>query len=171
VFLIARTTQALARWDSAERRGKAREANSKGYPIVKFFEAIGHYEGSARIKNGPRDLHRQVDTQDFVFTEQEALSTRAVAPPPRKGLPAYAHANASQSRIHWINRTTREGIKTHCRRVFVNPTRKDTRHSTQRHVPLGETKPPASQCRSAPSTELEVRRRDICAEYASQAQQ
>jgi hypothetical protein len=50
--------------------GKAREANSKGYPIVKFFEEIGHYEGSARIKNGARDLHRQVDTQDFVFTKQ-----------------------------------------------------------------------------------------------------
>jgi DNA-binding MarR family transcriptional regulator len=66
---------------------------------------------------------------------------------------------------------TREGIKTHCRRVFVNPKRKDTRHSTQRHVPLGETKPPASQCRSAPSTELEVQRRDICAEHASQARQ
>jgi hypothetical protein len=49
--------------------GKAREANSKGYPIVKFFEEIGHYEGSARIKNGARD-HRQVDTQDFVFTKQ-----------------------------------------------------------------------------------------------------
>jgi hypothetical protein len=30
--------------------------------------------------------------------------------------------------------------------------REDTPHSAQRHVPLGETKPQATQCRSAPST-------------------
>jgi hypothetical protein len=82
----------------------------------------------------------------FVFTEQKALSTRAVAPPPRKGLPADPFENSSQSRIHRTDRQAREGIKTHCRRVFVNPTSKDTRHSVQRHVPLGKTIPQGRDC-------------------------
>jgi DNA-binding HxlR family transcriptional regulator len=39
--------------------GKARDANSKGHPVVKFLQETEHYEGGARLKNGPRDLHRQ----------------------------------------------------------------------------------------------------------------
>jgi DNA-binding HxlR family transcriptional regulator len=76
VFLIARTAHALARWDSVERRRKNAKANWKGYPIVTFLQETGLYEGSRRIKNGSRDLHRQVDTQGFVFAKRETLSAR-----------------------------------------------------------------------------------------------
>jgi hypothetical protein len=99
-----------------------------------------------KSKMVPPDLHRQVDTQDFVFAEGEALSTRAVAPPPRKRLPAYAYQNSSQSRIHRINRQARDEIEGHCCRVFLDPTGKDTHHSTQRYVPLGETTPQGREC-------------------------
>jgi hypothetical protein len=126
--------------------GKAREANSKGYPIVKFLQETGHYEGSARIKNGPRDLHRQVDSQGFVFAEREALSTGAVAPPRRKRLPADAYENPSQSRIHRINRQARDEVEGHCGRVFLDATGKDTHRSTQRYVPLGKTIPQRRDC-------------------------
>jgi hypothetical protein len=61
-----------------------------------------------RSKMGHPDFHRQVDTKDFVFAEGEALSTRAVAPPYQKRLPANADQNSSQSRIHRINRTARQ---------------------------------------------------------------
>ena len=71
--------------------GKARDANSKGHLVVKFLLETEHYEGGARLKKVTRDLHRQVDTQGFVFAEREALSTRAVAPPRRKRLPADAY--------------------------------------------------------------------------------
>jgi hypothetical protein len=141
VFLIARTAQALARWDSVERRRKNAKANWKGYPIVTFLQETGLYEGSRRIKNGSRDLHRQVDTQGFVFPEKEALSTRAVAPPRRKRLPADAYQNTSQSRIHRINRETRNAVEGHCGRVFLDATGKDTHRSTPRYVPLGKTIP------------------------------
>jgi hypothetical protein len=118
--------------------GKAREANSKGHPIVNFLQETGHYEDSARIKNGPRDLHRQVDTKGFAFAEREALSTRAVAPPRRKRLPADAYENSSQSRIHRTNRQARDEVAGHCGRVFFDATGKDTHRSTQRYVLLGK---------------------------------
>ena len=59
--------------------------------------------------------------------------------------------NASQPRIHWIDRAARDGIEAHCRRVFAHPAGKDTHHSAQRYVPLGETTPQARHCRSAPA--------------------
>jgi hypothetical protein len=40
--------------------------------MVKFLQETKHYEGCAKLKNGPRDLHRQVDTRGFVFAEREA---------------------------------------------------------------------------------------------------
>ena len=96
-------------------------------------------EDDATIENGPADLHRQVDTQDFVFIKTEVLSTRAVAPPSRERLAAYAYENPAQSRIHGINRPARDEIEDPCCRVFLDPIRKDIRHSTRRYVPLGET--------------------------------
>ena len=110
-----------------------------------FSQEARSHEDDERIENGSPDFHRQVDAQGFVFAEREALPTRAVAPATRKRLAADAYKNSSQSRIDRTNRQARDGSEDHCRRVFVNPTRKDTRHSAQRYVPLGETKPQASQ--------------------------
>ena len=111
--------------------------------MVKFLQETEHYEGCAKLKNGPRDLHRQVDNQGFVFAEREALSTRAVAPPRRKRLPADAYENSSQSRI---NRQARDEVEGHCGRVFLDATGKDTHRSTQRYVPLGKTIPQGRDC-------------------------
>ena len=68
----------------------------------------GTNEYEASVENGPPDLHRQVDTEDFVFSEREALSTRPIAPPARKRFPADAYQDSSQSRIRWISRPTRD---------------------------------------------------------------
>jgi hypothetical protein len=38
-------------------------------------------EYDASVETRPPDLHRPVDTEDFVFAEREALSTRPIAPP------------------------------------------------------------------------------------------
>src|SRR5580704_17434448 len=83
-----------------ERRGN----NLKGCPTEKASREARRHEDIARIENGSPDLHRQVDTQDFVFAEGTALPTREVSPSPRECLPAHAHQDASQSRIHGINR-------------------------------------------------------------------
>ena len=68
MFLIAPAARALARWNGAERQDR-REQNSQ-YLTQLFPREAGHDEyddHDATIENGFRDLHRQVDTQDFVF--------------------------------------------------------------------------------------------------------
>lgn len=50
-------------------------------------------------QSGLPDLHRPVDTQDFVFTERKALPTRALAPPPGEHFSTDAYHNSSQSGI------------------------------------------------------------------------
>jgi hypothetical protein len=82
VYLIANAAQTLARWDSAER-AKGPLSKLERLPTEKLSPEAGH-DDSAKIENGAPDLHREVDTQDLVFAEVEALSTRAVAPPPGK---------------------------------------------------------------------------------------
>jgi hypothetical protein len=52
--------------------------------IAKFSPAAGNYEEDATIENGFPDLHRQVDTEGFVFAKKETLSAWAFAPPYRK---------------------------------------------------------------------------------------
>ena len=121
-----RTAQLLSALRSTRSIG-AERAKSAG------FDGVELHAGNSRTVDNPK------------------VASREVAPPPRK-VPARAHQNAAQPRVHRISRTARDGIKTHCRRVFSNPTRKDAPHSAQRHVPLGETKPRASLCRSASST-------------------
>jgi HxlR-like helix-turn-helix len=65
-----------------ERRG----SNLKGCPTEKASREARRHEDNTRIEDGSPDLHRQMDTQDFVFAEGAALSTRAVAPAPRECL-------------------------------------------------------------------------------------
>jgi hypothetical protein len=79
------------------------------------------HEDRTRIETDADDLHRQVDTEDFVFTERQTVSARAVAPPSRKRLSADADANPSQSGIHRIDRTARDEIEGHRCRVFLDP--------------------------------------------------
>src|SRR6267143_70586 len=66
-------------------------------PTENLSQEARPYEGRTRIEIGAADLYRQVDAQGSVFAERPTLSTWAVAPPPRKGLPADADQNASQS--------------------------------------------------------------------------
>jgi hypothetical protein len=116
-------------------------ANSKGRLTGKFWRKAGPCEDDARIENAACDIHRQVDTQNFVFAETEALSARAVATPARKRVAAHAYKNSSQSRIQRINRQARDEIEGHYGRVFLDPTGKDADRSAPRYVPLGKTLP------------------------------
>jgi hypothetical protein len=100
VFLIANAAQALARWDCAERE-KGPRSKLERLPTEKLSQEAGH-EDSREIETSAPDLYREVNTQDFVFAETEALSTRAVAPPPGKHFSTDAYQNSPQSRIHGI---------------------------------------------------------------------
>jgi hypothetical protein len=104
VFLIAPDAQALARWDCAEREKGPRNKLER-LPSEKLSREARSHEDVARIENGAAHLNREADTQDFVFFETEALSTRAVAPPPGEHFSTDAYQNSSQSRIHRINRS------------------------------------------------------------------
>jgi hypothetical protein len=130
-----------------ERRGKQN--------LRTFAEAERH-EDSARNENGGFDLHRQVDTEGFVFAEREALSTRTVAATRRKHLPANADPNSSESRIHRTNRPARDGNEAGRCRVFPDGTRKDTGRSAQRNVPLVETTWQKGACESTPYGRLDL---------------
>jgi hypothetical protein len=143
MYLIAFGAQGLARLGGAERETRTWVANSKGCLTETLSQEVRHHERNARIENSSHAIHRQVDTQDFVFAEGTALSARAVAAPPWKRLAAYAYQNSSQSRIHRINRQARDEIEGHCSRVFLDQTGKDNHNSAQRNVPLGETTPQA----------------------------
>ena len=92
-------------------------------------------------KMGPSIFMGRVDTQDFVFSQREALSILAAAPATGKHFTANAYQNASQSRIRRLSRPDCEGIESHCCRVFVDSTGKDNYRSARRHVPLGKTIP------------------------------
>ena len=151
MFRIAFGAQALARWCRAEREKKPGEAKAKGCLTGKISQEARRCGHDAKVENVPSDFHRQVDTQYFVFTEQEALSTRAVAPPTGKRVSAHAYQNASQSRIRRVGRQAGDGIENRRCRVFLDPTRKDHHHATQRYVSLGETIPQERECGSAPS--------------------
>jgi hypothetical protein len=138
MFLIALGAQELASWDGADCETKATEANKKGYFPKTFSQKEERYGYDTRIKNGLVHLHRQMDTQDFVFVKRQALSPWAVAPPARKRVAAHADQNSPQSRIRGFNRQARDAIEGRYCRVFVDQTGKDNHRSTQRHVPLGK---------------------------------
>jgi hypothetical protein len=136
MFLIANAAPALARWDCAEREGPS--SKLERLPTEKVSQEAEH-EDSRKIEKGTPDLHRDVDAQDFVFATTEALSTRAVAPPPGKHFATDAYQNSSQSRIHGINRSAHHAIEHRRRRVFSDPTRNDHHGPARRYVPVGET--------------------------------
>ena len=138
MFLIANAAPALARWDCAERE-KGPRSKLERLPTEKLSREARSHEDVARIENGSVDLYREVDTQDFVFFETEALSTRAVAPPPGKHFATDAYQNSSQSRIHGINRSADHAIEHRRRRVFPDPTRNNHHRPARRYVPVGET--------------------------------
>jgi hypothetical protein len=104
MFLIAPGTQALAKWDGAEREKRRERQIRKDCLTEKISPEARRYEDRTRIETDAADLHRQVDAQDSVFTERQTLSTRAVAPPPRQRLPEDADPNPSQSGIHGLDR-------------------------------------------------------------------
>jgi hypothetical protein len=129
--------QTLARWDRAERE-KGPRSKPEGLPAEKLSREVGH-DDRAKTENGAPDLHREVDTKDFVFAEAEALSTRAVAPPPGKHFSTDAHENSPQPGIRRINRSAHHEIEHRGCRVFLDPARNDHRRPARRYVPLGET--------------------------------
>ena len=94
-----------------------------------------------------RDLHRQVDTQGFVFAEREALSTRAVKLPTSEASPSGCLRELfAISILYRINRQARDEVEGHCGRVFLDAPGKDAHRSTQRYVPLGKTIPQGRDC-------------------------
>ena len=62
-----------------------------------FAEEAHSYEGKPGIEDGATDLHRQMDAQDFIFTERETLSARAIAASRGKGLSEDADSNFTES--------------------------------------------------------------------------
>ena len=136
MFLIANAAPALARWDCAEREGP--RSKLARLPTEKVSREAEH-EDSRKIEKGTPDLHREVDAQDFVFATTEALSTRAVAPPPGKHFATNAYQNSSQSRVHGINRSADHAIEHRRSRVFPDPTRNNHHRPARRYVPVGET--------------------------------
>jgi len=124
-------------------------ANAACCLTEQLSQVAERHEDKVRIENGGFDLHRQVDTEGFVFAEREALSPRAVAPPYRKRLPANVDQNSSQSRIHRINHPACDGNEGHRRRVFPDATGKDAHRSAERNAPLVETPRQKGECRSA----------------------
>src|SRR5437667_9066525 len=129
-----------------EKRG----SDLNGCLTEKASQEARRYEDSTRIENGSLDLHRQVDTQDSVFVEGPALPPWAVAPSPRECLPAHAYQDASESRIHGINRPACDQIEDRSCRVFADPTGKDTHRSVERNVPLVEAARQTGECGSTP---------------------
>lgn len=127
--------------------------------LIALFHEATHYEGNARIEQFPADLYRQVDTQDIVFSQREASSTRGVAPTSLKRLAAHAYQISSQSRIRRAHRQARDEFEDHCCRVFLDPTGKDNHRPTRRNVPLGKTIPQGCDCWRAPSGGTLGRRR------------
>jgi hypothetical protein len=67
MFLIALGAQELASCGGADGGTKARQANKNGYFAETFSQKEEQHEYGARTKNGLVHLHRQVDTEDFVF--------------------------------------------------------------------------------------------------------
>ena len=65
-------------------------------------EAYG-YEDSPGIEGGSANLHRQMDSEDSVFSKREALPSWAVEAPRRNGLSAHADQNSSQIRVNRID--------------------------------------------------------------------
>ena len=122
----------------------AKETNLKPGPAEKLSHKAGCYEDNTRIENRLPALHRPVDTQDFVFVEREALSTRAVGPPHRKRLPADASQNSSQSRIQGL--ISRRVTASKAIAVEYSLTGKDSHRSTPRYVPLSETARQGCEC-------------------------
>ena len=174
MFLIALGTQELASWDGANGETKASEAKSKCYFQERYSQKEKRHEYDTKIKNSVVHLHWQMDTEDSVFAWRQTLSPRAVAPPTRERVAAHADQNSSQPRIRRFNRQARYGIEDHCCRVFADHNGKDNHRSTQRHVSLREAISQGCECRCATcavSNDLEVQRRDICAQHASQVQQ
>jgi hypothetical protein len=136
VFLIANAAPALPRWGCAEREGPRSKLET--LPTEKVSREAEH-EDSRKIEKGTPDGHREVDAQDFVLATMEALSTRAVAPPPGKHFATNAYQNSSQSRVHGINHSADHPIEHRRRRVFPDPTRNNHHRPARRHVLVGET--------------------------------
>lgn len=146
MFLIALSTPAIARWDSAGCEGQAR---GKFESLGSFRRRQERYEHGAGIENNHDDLYWKMDTQDSVFAEREDFSTWGVAPPSRNRLAAHADQKPSPSRIRRIGRTACDENADHFCRVFADSSGKDHRRSPSRHVPLGETVWHDSKCRNA----------------------
>jgi hypothetical protein len=141
---------------------KGRRSKRERLSTEKLSREAGH-EDSAKFENGAPDLHREVDTQDFVFAETEALSTRAAAPPPGNHFSTNAYQNSPESRIHRINRSAHHQIEHRRRRVFLDPTRNDHHRSARRYVSLGETPREARESRRTPTRNVP----DTMTEYSA----
>jgi hypothetical protein len=111
-----------------------------------FAEKEKQHEFDGKTKNGVVYLHRQVDTQDFVFAEKPAVSPWAVAPRVGERIAAHADQNPSQSRIRGPSRQACDSIEVHYGRVFADEAGRDDHRSTPRNVPLGPTLSQAREC-------------------------
>jgi len=74
MFLIAPGARELARYDDADAKTKAPKATSKDNFTETFSQTEEQHEYHTKIKSGFVDLHRQMDTRDFVCTWRQALS-------------------------------------------------------------------------------------------------
>lgn len=95
MFLVALGAEVLASLEGAECFTKGCGEHLKESPTQRLSREAKHHEFGTRIKNSFTALHRQVDTQDFVFTERETIPARAVTSPPRNGLSANANQVSS----------------------------------------------------------------------------
>jgi hypothetical protein len=100
-----------------------------------------------------------VDTEDFVFAKEPALSPWAVAPRAGKRVAAHADQNSPQSRIRGSSRQARDALEGHYRRVFIDEAGRDNHRSTPRHVPLGPTLSQDCECGRAFSAKTRANNR------------
>jgi hypothetical protein len=118
---------------------KNARGNFEKLSAQKLSQEARHDEHDTNIKQSSVDLHRQMDTEDFVFATGEALSSRAVAPASRRRVAEDADEDSAQSGIDGISDETRDEIESHCCRVLADSSGENAHQPTQRHVPLGKT--------------------------------
>ena len=141
MFLIARERMNWQAGTMPTAKPRRERQISAAVSRATFSRKEGRHEYDSGIKDGLVDLHRQMDTQDFVFAKRQTSSPWAVAPPARASVAAYADQNSPQSRIRGFNRETCDAIEGHHCRVFADQTGTDNHCSTPRHVPLGKAIP------------------------------
>ena len=103
MYLIALAAEGLARWDGADR--------DKTSHVGWFVEEAQSYEGKPGMEDGATDLHRQVDSEDFVFAERRSLVDTGSCCVTWEESPRGCSLELCAISIHGLNRQARDEIE------------------------------------------------------------